>query len=259
MDGVLMSDTYALIRKEIVSAMKAKDAGRLMALRQLDTAIKNLAISMGHKDGPTEEDATKSLSQLIKRGKDSCEQFLKGNRQDLADVENYQVGVFKEFLPEQADPAEVETGISTIIKEYQMANGQALSVQKDFGKLMKMAADKFKGKADNSTISSILRESIVKATLAIMLIMSVHSRAGIVTHAIAYEMGKESAGETEKKPAPISFDSDKVCRCDTYGKGCVVNVLNSDGFYKNREISMRAYIMMHCGAPCIVEPRRRSL
>jgi uncharacterized protein len=157
-----MSETYKKIKSEIIVAMKAKDAPRLVALRGLDSAIKNAAIENGHRDGPTEEDALKALAQLIKRGSDSFEQFTNGSREDLAIIEKEQVAIFKSFLPEQIDRSELKLAVSEIIQDYSATNG--IPTQKDFGKLMKIISEKFKGQTDNKTISELIKEVLANGT-----------------------------------------------------------------------------------------------
>ena len=103
-----MSDTYKRIKSEIISGMKEKNSEKVLTLRTLDSNIKNISISNLHKDGPTEEDVLQGLSQMIKRGTDSAEQFAKGNREDLVKNELSQVAIAKSFLPVQMSREELK-------------------------------------------------------------------------------------------------------------------------------------------------------
>lgn len=151
-----MSETYQKIKSEIINAMKSKESEKLLALRSLDSTIKNLAINSGHREGPTEEDALSGLAQMVKRGTDSSEQFRMAGRMDLYEVENFQVTLFKTFLPTQLEKSEVK---SKILQEL----GESVSSlsQKDFGRLMKMFGESLKGQTDNKTISESIREILV--------------------------------------------------------------------------------------------------
>lgn len=148
-----MLETYSKIKSEIVNAMKSKESEKLLALRSLDSTIKNIAINSGHREGPTEADAMSGLAQMVKRGTDSSEQFKTANRMDLFEVEQFQVNLFKTFLPKQLEKSEVK---EKIIQEL----GETISSlsQKDFGKLMKQFGESFKGMTDNKTISESLKE-----------------------------------------------------------------------------------------------------
>ena len=150
-----MSDTYNKIKAEIVIAMKAKDANRLLVLRSLDSAIKNHAISAGHRDGPTDEDVIAGLSQAVKRGTDSAEQFRAGNRMDLVESELFQVEIARSFLPEQMSREELQDHLTEDLMEYSTTNG--LATQKDFGKIMKIVIPKYKGVAESKDIQESLK------------------------------------------------------------------------------------------------------
>lgn len=140
-------NTYINIRAEIVSAMKAKNPDRLMALRGIDTLIKNIAITKGRKE-PLEEDVIAGLSQAVKRGSDSAEQFKNAGREELAAVEIYQVSVAKEFLPTEPSKEELKAEVLAVIAEL----GEV--TKKDFGKIL----GKLSGKASNKTISEVVKE-----------------------------------------------------------------------------------------------------
>ena len=53
------------------------------------------------------------LSKMIKQRKDSIEQFKKANRQDLSDIEEKELVILNEYLPEQLSE-ENEPGINII-------------------------------------------------------------------------------------------------------------------------------------------------
>lgn len=150
-----MSETYNKIKAEIVIAMKAKDANRLLVLRSLDSAIKNHAINAGHRDGPTDEDVIAGLSQAVKRGTDSAEQFRTGNRMDLVESELFQVDIARSFLPTQMSREELQDHLTEDLMEYSTSNG--LATMKDFGQIMKIVIPKYKGVAESKDIQEILK------------------------------------------------------------------------------------------------------
>jgi len=148
--------TYEKIKEEIKVAMRSKDSNKLLALRSLDSQIKNVAITNLHKEGPTEDDVMAALSQLIKRGSDSSEQFKKAGREDLFKTESFQVNLFKSFLPEQLSKNELKKSVEEDLVEIVAESGTLTN--KDFGKLMKIFVPKYKGKCDGKDLQEVLKE-----------------------------------------------------------------------------------------------------
>lgn len=148
--------TYEKIKEEIKVAMRSKDSNKLLALRSLDSQIKNISINNLHKDGPTEDDVVSALSQLIKRGTDSSEQFKKAGREDLFQTESFQVDLFKTFLPEQLSKEELKKSVGEDLVEI-VSESETLT-NKDFGRLMKIFVPKYKGKCDGKELQEVLKE-----------------------------------------------------------------------------------------------------
>lgn len=149
-----MSETYKKIKSEIVIAMKAKDSERLLTVRSLDSAIKNISINSGHREGPTEEDVVVGLNQAVKRGLDSAEQFKAAGRTELADAEIYQVHIAREFLPAQLSSEDLKKLVLDVVDLHESECGL---VQKDFGSIMKKCVAKANGAADNKSISEAIK------------------------------------------------------------------------------------------------------
>ena len=83
------------------------------------------------------------------------DQFLKGNRQDLADKENRDIAFWEVYLPAQASEAEV----AKLINEAIATSGAAS--MKDMGKVVAILKPKLQGRADMAKVSAA-----VKARLA---------------------------------------------------------------------------------------------
>lgn len=146
-----MSELYARLKSDIVTAMKAKQPEVLTALRSLDATIKNKAIELGEKL-PQDTHFMDGVSMLIKRGTDSAEQFIKGAREDLAEAEKFQVELFKKYLPTQLTLEELTEQIKASIVEV------GASTAADFGKVMKVIVPRIKGLADGKEAQRILKE-----------------------------------------------------------------------------------------------------
>ena len=147
-----MSDVTltARINAGIVTAMKAKDAGRLGALRMLKAAVMNRGIEKGRDLDDTE--VLQVVSQLVKQRRDSIEQFAAAGRQDLVEKETAELTILEEFQPPAASAAEIEAAVSAALVE------TGATTPKDMGKVMKAVQAGLAGKtADGRAVSEAVK------------------------------------------------------------------------------------------------------
>jgi len=143
------------INNEIKSAMLAKDKRKLEALRAIKAAILLEKTGKDVSSGEIPESVElKMLQRLVKQRKESAEIYNEKGRTELAEEEIYQASIIEKFLPEQMDPADVEAVILKIIEE------TGASGMKDMGKVMGMATRQLAGKADNKSISMIVKSKL---------------------------------------------------------------------------------------------------
>lgn len=141
------------ITADIKSAMLAKDSGRLEALRAIKSAFSILKTS---KEGFTEESGLKSIKSECKKRKEVAEVYIQQGRQDLADVELFQVKVMEEYLPKQMSEEEIRVALEKIISE------TGAKSPSEMGKVMGVANKTFAGAADNKVVSTIVKELLNK-------------------------------------------------------------------------------------------------
>ncbi len=138
------------IDNQIKESMLNKDKDRLTALR----AIKS-AILLEEKTGKNSSiNEIQILMKLIKQRKDSLTLYKEQNRLDLAKIEESEIIIIKEFLPEQMSDNDLDTELDIIIK-----NLGAESI-KDMGKVMGIATKKLSGKVENSRIAFKIKEKL---------------------------------------------------------------------------------------------------
>jgi len=137
------------INADIKAAMLAKDSKKLEALRAVKSALLLLKTS---PEGLTEESAIRALQKEVKKRQESAEIFRQQNRNDLAENELFQAGIIASYLPKALTSEELEQELKSIIQETG-ATGPS-----DLGKVMKEATRKLAGKADNKTISEVVRK-----------------------------------------------------------------------------------------------------
>ncbi|PCJ17624.1 MAG: glutamyl-tRNA amidotransferase [Gammaproteobacteria bacterium] len=133
-------------------AMRAKDKGRLGVIRMALAAFKQIEV-----DERIEVDATRSLAildKMLKQRKDSATQYADASRQDLADVELFEISVIQDFLPK----ALTEQEISALIDQA-VADSQAASM-KDMGKVMGLLKPQLQGRADMGQVSGLIKSKL---------------------------------------------------------------------------------------------------
>jgi len=138
---------------DIVTAMRAKDATRLTALRMLKTALTNKSIEKGRALEAAEE--LQVVSQLVKQRRDSIDQFTKGGRKDLADKEQAEIVILDTYLPAAASDDEIGSAVAAAIAE------TGASSQKDMGRVMKAVMAALAGKTvDGKRVNEAVRAKL---------------------------------------------------------------------------------------------------
>ncbi len=135
-----------------MEAMKAKDAVRLSALRNIKKYIIEAKTSGTAVDTLPDTDVVKIISKLAKQGSDSAAIYTQQNRPDLAEEELAQVRVMQEFLPRQMTAEELAAAVREIIAEV------GAESMKDMGKVMGVASKRLAGQADGKDISAKVKE-----------------------------------------------------------------------------------------------------
>lgn len=140
------------ISSEIMAAMKAKDAVRLSALRNIKKYIIEAKTSGTAVDELPDADVIRIITKLAKQGTDSAAIYTQQNRADLAEEEMAQVKVMQEFLPQQLTAEELAAEVKAIISE------TGASSITDMGRVMGVASKRLAGRADGKDISAKVRE-----------------------------------------------------------------------------------------------------
>ncbi len=144
-----MSDSATRISEDIKTAMKAKDATALNALRGLKSAMTNAAIKKGGLGTVLEEsEALAVVRKQIKQRQDSFEQFEKAGRTELAATEKTEIGILSRYLPAALTDEQLAAIIEQAVADTG-ATGKA-----DMGKVMKRAQDLAEGRADGKLLSA---------------------------------------------------------------------------------------------------------
>jgi len=134
------------ISEDMKSAMRSKDEARLSSLRMLWAAVQRREVD--ERITLDDSQVLAVAEKQIRQSREAAEQFLKGNRPDLAEKENRDIAVWSSYLPEQATDDEIEKLVADAIA----ATGAA-SI-KDMGKVVGMLKGKLQGRADMGKVSA---------------------------------------------------------------------------------------------------------
>lgn len=143
---------FEQVSKDIIAAMKAKDAVRRDALRNVKKVFLEAKTAPGAGDELSDADAMKILQKLAKQGREAAEIFVQQGRQDLADAELAQVAVYTDYLPKPMSEAELQEAIKAIISEL------GVTSVKEMGKVMGVATKRLAGKADGRGVSECVKK-----------------------------------------------------------------------------------------------------
>jgi hypothetical protein len=134
------------INEDLKTALKQGDNITKSVLRYLKSEIHNREISIG--SSLTNEQIIDVLNKQAKQRRESIEAYTNGNRSDLVEIEEKELSIIMNYLPDQLS----ETEIENIVKEGIIETKATSS--KDIGKVMSWVMPKVKGKADGKTISA---------------------------------------------------------------------------------------------------------
>ncbi|HEX6708524.1 MAG TPA: GatB/YqeY domain-containing protein [Albitalea sp.] len=142
------------ITEDMKTAMRAKDAPRLLTIRGLLAALKQKEVD----ERITLDDAAVVgiIDKLIKQRKDSISQFAAAGRTDLVDKESAELKVLEGYLPQRLGADEIAAEVAKIVAELG-ASGPA-----DMGKVMGAVKTRLAGKADMGQVSAAVKQALAK-------------------------------------------------------------------------------------------------
>ncbi|MHB1116720.1 GatB/YqeY domain-containing protein [Sideroxydans sp.] len=142
------------ITEDMKTAMRAKETARLGAIRLLLAAMKQKEVDERVELG--DADVLAIIDKMLKQRRDSITQYEAAGRQDLSDVEKFEMSVLQTYMPQQMSEAEVAAAI-----EQAVAASGAASVQ-DMGKVMAILKPQLAGRADLGKVSGQVKAALSK-------------------------------------------------------------------------------------------------
>ena len=138
------------VEKDIITAMKAKDAVKVSTLRMMKSALGNYLIQI-KKDKADDAEVLAMITKQAKQRRESMESFQKAGRTDLVDKEKVELAILESYLPKQLTEEELKAEVKKAI-ELSGAKSPA-----DIGKLMKVLMPAIQGKADGKRVQEAVK------------------------------------------------------------------------------------------------------
>ena len=132
--------------------MKAKDKPRLTTIRLIRAEFKRIEVD--ERIDIDDERALAVMDKMVKQRRDSAQQFSDAGRDELADQENYEIGVIQEFLPEQLSEAEIAALIDAAIETTGATGMQGM------GPVMGRLKPHLQGRADIGQVSQLVKQRL---------------------------------------------------------------------------------------------------
>ncbi len=142
----------AQLTEDMKAAMKAGEKDRLGVIRLINAALKQREVD--ERIEITDAVVLAVLEKMTKQRKDSISQYEAANREDLAAIERYEMGVIQAYMPAQMSAAEVEAAVVAAIAEAGAKGPQ------DMGKVMTVLRPMVAGRADMGALSGMVKAKL---------------------------------------------------------------------------------------------------
>ena len=151
-----MTDIRTRIAEETKTAMKAGQKERVTTLRMIGAKIKDADIAARGqgKEALSDDDITSTLRSMVKSRQESVKMYLEGGREDLAEKEQHEIEVIREFLPPEMDEAALKAAVEAAIAE------AGASTMKDMGKVMGALKSKFGASLDLGRANGLVKAAL---------------------------------------------------------------------------------------------------
>lgn len=142
------------IQNELTTAIKSKDIQKANVLRGIKSAFTEFEKSPNVKGTPSDSDYIKILQKMAKQRKETRDLYLEKGRKDLAESEDFELGIISEYLPKMLGEKEVEEIALKYISEL-----NAVSM-KDMGKIVKAVNAAYPNQIDGAILAKIIKSNL---------------------------------------------------------------------------------------------------
>lgn len=141
------------IQSDMKDAMRAKEKERLGVIRLILAAIKQREVD--ERIELSDDDVFAVLNKMVKQRRDSISQYESAGRDDLAQVEKFELELIQTYLPAALSDDELEQLIRDAISETNASGPQ------DMGKVMGIIKSKAQGRCDMGAVSGKVKAQLL--------------------------------------------------------------------------------------------------
>jgi uncharacterized protein len=147
----------AKLQSAQVASMKAREAEKVQALRNIMSAIKKREVD--ERKEMTDAEIEKLLLTMTKQIQETLDQAKTVGRPEAAAEAEFEMSIVKSFLPEQMSEAQVNEIVKKIAADLKAA-GSLPEGNAAMGALMKAAREKIGSKADGRLIQAAVKSQL---------------------------------------------------------------------------------------------------
>ena len=141
------------VKDQLTSAMKEamrnREKARLGTIRMALAELKRIEVDEKSLDDTR---ALAALDKMAKQRRDAITQFESAGRTDLAEQEQFELTVIRDFLPEPLSPEDIDQIVRDAIAQ------SGAEGMKDMGKVMGLVKPQVQGRADMAQISQSVKK-----------------------------------------------------------------------------------------------------
>ena len=141
------------ITEHMKAAMRSGDTKRRDAIRLLQAAIKQREVD--ERIEINDAMVIVIIEKMIKQRKDSITQYVAAKREDLADIERYEVGVLQVYMPKALNDSEIESIVEEVISLIGAKKPQ------EMGKVIAALRPKLAGRADMGKVAALVKSRLI--------------------------------------------------------------------------------------------------
>ncbi|HYM84956.1 MAG TPA: GatB/YqeY domain-containing protein [Candidatus Dormibacteraeota bacterium] len=146
------------IQSDITAAMRSGEALRRDVLRMASNALYNAEKTA--RRPLSDDESIGVLTREVKTRRESVDAFRAGGRPELADKEEAEIAILREYLPSALSEAELEALVAQAVTE------TGASSPRDLGRVMGWLSPRTRGRADGRHVSELVARSLARADVA---------------------------------------------------------------------------------------------
>ncbi len=152
-----MSALADRISTEMKTALLGGNRFRGELLRNIKAAILNEEVALGKREvGLTDAEIEAVLARELKKRRESAELYRQNDRDDLAEIEQQELEIIQEFLPEQLDDDEVRRIVEQAVAELGEVDAKSM------GRVIGIVKAKLGQSVNGAKLAQIVKETLQK-------------------------------------------------------------------------------------------------